>query len=604
MPSRVLPGWTKAKPSTLELIGSGGIIPRKGRPPARPGPARVELGKFGVMMLDESHTLTPDFIQSSRRADAVEFAPPVWTVALSATPMGNRDVDWLAHLVEKRASLFLSPDCIAAMDALHAREASLAQSIEGGEGLSPGARVVLSDRMQPFIALRRRSCIGESADRTTSTFPVLAVAARGPGLGCTEVLAHDALDAIVAALDTIASGSRRRSATPTRFGPSGERYHGQTALHVRNLINLLRADHAGTREEMRTGAIGRALRDAERQARGRAPRGAKQLDLFEPEVISTPPCEAVAALLDAPALGDLDAARDAEMLRILDAHGRVVVLAERIDTLLRVARACVLGAAAGERDLRIVIVAAENARIRAAAVALRSDLGPGGSRIEAHHKGEAAEELFGHGGRRNDGGRAVIFLTYAMAEGINLQSTDALVVLGLTPDVKHVVQGLGRIGRIDSPHAGIRYYAVEATVGRLASDAKVARRIHSDRALSGAPLATVDTDPEPFDLQHYADHLRLPRAPRAGNVADQLGLLRDAAGAERIEQIERLEIQGLWGAELALLDGPRRRTILHVAGRADLSGLFAPPRLLVVDAGGVVLRNQAACARLLREAFE
>lgn len=50
-----------------------------------------------------------------------------------------------------------------------------------------------------------------------------------------------------------------------------------------------------------------------------------------------------------------------------------------------------------------------------------------------------------------------MFMTFQMAEGINLQRARALGIVGVTSDIKSMLQGLGRIDRIDSPHSKITY---------------------------------------------------------------------------------------------------------------------------------------------------
>jgi superfamily II DNA or RNA helicase len=78
-----------------------------------------------------------------------------------------------------------------------------------------------------------------------------------------------------------------------------------------------------------------------------------------------------------------------------------------------------------------------------------------------------------------------VFLTYKMAEGINLQSADTLVLLGVTSNLKELIQGLGRIDRIDSQFGIVNYHLVDVPVGQFASDEKVANRIENYRTVAG-----------------------------------------------------------------------------------------------------------------------
>ena len=68
------------------------------------------LRRASVHIVDESHRVAPGLTEVSQRAEAMEDAPPAWTVFLSATQLGNHDVDSLTHFQEKRASLFM-PGC-------------------------------------------------------------------------------------------------------------------------------------------------------------------------------------------------------------------------------------------------------------------------------------------------------------------------------------------------------------------------------------------------------------------------------------------------------------------------------------------------------------
>ena len=141
----------------------------------------LRLDQFGVLIIDESHTVTPGFEQASQMAAAVELAPPSWNVCLSATLLGNRDVDWLAHMQEKRASIFMTPDYIQAMGELFEREmqsspdifdqkAPLAVLSEPETALSRQARTELSELISPFLARRQRRCIGEDEDRSKHSY--------------------------------------------------------------------------------------------------------------------------------------------------------------------------------------------------------------------------------------------------------------------------------------------------------------------------------------------------------------------------------------------------------------------------------------------------
>ena len=194
-----------------------------------------------------------------------------------------------------------------------------------------------------------------------------------------------------------------------------------------------------------------------------------------------------------------------------------------------------------------------------------------------------------------------------MAEGINLQSADALVLLGVTSNLKELLQGLGRIDRIDSPHSRIHYYLLDVPVAAIASDEKVSRRLENYRALSGRQRIEHAEDAEgdtQVILDSVAAYLREPRIPRNGNYHDLLRATRDLVDPERYDEIAGTTINGLWGAAIALLEGAQGFTLLHLRGESGRRGPFAPPRLLLIESDGTLIRNQVQCARRLKAAFE
>mgnify|MGYP006275926657 CR=1 FL=1 len=161
----------------------------------------------------------------------------------------------------------------------------------------------------------------------------------------------------------------------------------------------------------------------------------------------------------------------------------------------------------------------------------------------------------------------------------------------------------------DSPHARINYHLLDIPVGRIASDEKVTQRLENYRALSGRDrLERVDEaggDTQAI-LGGVAAYLREPRRLRKNNFHDLLANLRLGLDAKRYEEIAALEISGLWGAELALLEGPTPMTLLHLRGEvggAGASGPFAPPRLVLIGPDGGAECNQIACAQALCRAY-
>jgi len=107
-------------------------------------------------------------------------------------------------------------------------------------------------------------------------------------------------------------------------------------------------------------------------------------------------------------------------------------------------------------------------------------------------------------------------------------------------------------------------------------------------------------------LEGIAAYLREPRVLRANNYHDLLSEIRGWVDPARYARIAGLQIKGLWGAELAVLDGAEDFTMLHLRGedgQGPRRGAFAPPRLVMIDAAGEVERNQIRCARALSRAY-
>jgi hypothetical protein len=370
---------------------------------------------------------------------------------------------------------------------------------------------------------------------------------------------------------------------------------------------------------MEHGAIGRQLRKFEREERHKAGLdNALQGDLFvaagDPlDEAQTPKCDVLQSLIGRPEVQKIDERRYDEALKIQKAHRRIVFLAERVDTLQIFAEELARrSTAAGLEHVNFVASsdqAATGPSKEETRRAVGAICGEGVRHFRQIKDGDKIEAHFSAGAKKAPDGDASIFLTYQMAECINLQSADALVLLGVTSNLKELIQGLGRIDRIDSEHALIQYYLIDIPVGRIASDEKVAQRLANYRALSGRERLETATEVEgdtQVILEGVAAYLREPRRLRENNYHDLLAEIRGWVDPARYDEIAGLQIAGLWGAELAVLDGSEAFTLLHWRGEDGTGprrGVFAPPRLLMIDAAGEVERNQILCAQALRRAY-
>ena len=296
--------------------------------------------------------------------------------------------------------------------------------------------------------------------------------------------------------------------------------------------------------------------------------------------------------------------------RCVQKHDRVVFLAERVNTLQLFAERL----AQDGSDHQIYLVSG-NVSKKSDDVdeenILRALLGIDTPSYKVISKGEDVERYFREDSNKRAEGKASLFMTYQMAEGINLQSCDTLVGLGITSNITNLIQGLGRVDRIDSPFRRVHYYLVDVPTPAVASDEKATQRLEKFRALTArervarAPSVSRDTE-EIF--RDTIDFLEERRSLRDKNYHDLLSSIRETIAPARYREIAALDIEGLWGAELAILPASRRMTILHLRG-ADGAGSgpgrrMAPPRLLMIDDDGQLDNNQISCARFLRQAYE
>jgi len=616
-PPKVIPSWERHSTNSLTAIANSKLSKQKLRGAGDHARSGLRLDQFGVLIIDESHTVTPGFEQASQMAAAIELAPPSWNVCLSATLLGNRDVDWLAHMQEKRASIFMTPDYIQDMGELFQREmqkpmdifdhgAPLAVLTEPDTALSREARSELAALISPFLTRRQRHCIGESQDRTKHGYPVLANHGRPTSLKVTK--RHEQLlEDIVELCRELAPGGRVTAVEKSRFGHVRTQQSTQDQLHIRNLLNILRVNSAQASWEMSHGVIGKWLREFEGGSRARKSKShANQSDMFSLLGIDQPgptnTCDALGKKLEAKPFKELDERRYQACLDIQATKDRVVFLAERTDTLEIFAEAL---SRKGQHTNFVV-----GNQTKGEDRAVKAIFGDGPDGFKRIVTGKSVEQFFRPGGRKAPKGPASVFMTYKMAEGINLQSADTLVLLGVTSNLKELIQGLGRIDRIDSQFEIVNYHLVDVPVGQFASDEKIAQRIENYKTLSGEELIDAVQEEGSEDaeviLESVVEYLRAPRRLRSNNLHDVLSRTRLAITPARYELITKARIEGTWGAELALLSARESFTALHLKG-TDKPTSFLPPRLIILehDKDGIQLvRGQVRCARTLNAAYE
>lgn len=171
-----------------------------------------------------------------------------------------------------------------------------------------------------------------------------------------------------------------------------------------------------------------------------------------------------------------------------------------------------------------------------------------------------------------------------------------------------MIQGLGRIDRIDSPHSRIHYCTFDLPGLVLSSDHKARDRVKSIALLSGVGAKDLPSELVEFSAGDVTgmivDQIKRPRALRPNNKFDMITSLKRRLDPVVLERVQMGRPKGLWGAELCLLQGHEPMTLLVITaengGLRDSAAL--PPRLIAIreEALGLqVIGEQTEAAGLL-----
>ena len=595
-------------------------------------------------IVDEAHRLNSRWADPSRQSQTFTASPAAWSACLSATLLGNLNVDSLVAFHEARASLYMTQEFSDRMNSVF-RKGHLERQDEyqedwfgnlvnlqraGGRrkllapkpkrsknlDLSPGIRQELSEILSPFLCRRTRDCIGESFDRNQLQYPE----AIRP-----KIIDHAGSDGrrpIIEEIESVANsipgGRQIVEEEQTRVGPVGLRVRDEGRLAVRNFLNLLRSSIAFARWELEHGEPGIELRCLELgiarnrwkawQEQRKALNDSGEDSLFAAlgQDSTTPKCDQIMKLLQAPELDKIDDERVDYMFRIVGQHGQVVFLTERIP-VLRVYAELLHRRLSPSGDA--IAVSADR----------RGDV-PMGFQKQAtgdcdfkhvHVRDTSkAQKYMGLGGSevRSDRPRAM-FLHYERAEGINLQHASAVAMIGITSNTRSVVQGMGRIDRIDSPHRRIHYHVFNLSGVTLPSDRKAGSRLENLKALASGGIGSANgRDLEGLPAaelpQAVYDHIHEKRSLRRTHLFETLELLRRDLPDDAYDRVSASEPVGTWGADLCLLTGHSPFSLFVLRGRQDIgSPTSSPPRMIAVDENGQVVRSQVECANLLLDAY-
>jgi len=437
-----------------------------------------------VHIVDESHQLAPGLKSVSNRSRKMEDAPPAWTIFLSATQLGNRDVDSLIHFQEKRASLFIPDRFVKDIQDLSSESLNLFHQVDDSFNviLDPlnyddrldQIREKLCEIISPYVVLCTRDNVGSRTEKTSGKcglYPKIYNHKRHQSLRFN----HGELRKIDQLVNQIAciSGDRPKIVQKfSRFGELDSQMFRESALHARNLISLFRVSPVVARYEMTYGTTGESLRKIEKQKNMSKPILPGQLELF-PEVKEnvldpTPECDKLTTLLQSRVIDGLHQKCLNALLSIKKSHPKVVFLAERVLPLLVYAE--LLGQS-NSNDEVYVIASDKDASKSIQHDSFNAILGHVEKSSYIHKTdGKVIEDLFSEEGKKRTSKSVSIFMTYQMAEGVNMQTCDTLVCLGVASSMTHIIQGLGRIDRINSPFNHIHYYLVDLPTVPLRSD--------------------------------------------------------------------------------------------------------------------------------------
>ena len=647
IPASVLKNWTTNAPANFKPIKHSHLSRRGKEEAAELEEINRAVRSSASMIVDESHRLSSRYLAPSARSLVFERSPAIWTACLSATLMGNQGLDGLLAFHEKRASIYVPPaitdqinqhmakvrergelvrhldqmnrrieaqnmqdDLFDSAETLQNEVNNLERSIKS-RGLQISAlQEGLAGALAPYVVRRQRACIGESSDRSAGAFvyPTIRSHRKDAPLSEQQRLLIERIKTLA---ECITTGITLVSADPQRAGQTEIKFHDKSRIHIRNFLALLRASVTFAREEWARerdseadqrgrASIGENLRRAEKQNTRRIaiPDGTlpEELDV-EAGDSQTPICDRITRLLNHTSLDSIDEARAGVMRDILGKHCHAIFLAERVGVLAVYAKLL-----AGQRGRGPeVFVVAPGARIKS------------GKKLHHIRSGAEAQEYFGIDGKHVDPlKQRAMFLTFQMAEGINLQVASALGIIGVTSDVKSLIQGLGRIDRIDSPHSRIHYYTFDLPGLVLSSDHKARARVASIALLSG-----VGADDLPSELVEFAagdltdlvvEQIKKPRILRSSNYFDQIEELRRAVPPDVLQRVQTARPRGLWGADLCLLSTVEPATVLLLGGRTGgpQDPAVLPPRLLAVrdvDGRAEIIGDQTEAARLLFLAY-
>lgn len=590
VPAKVRNSWNRNKPQNLIVIKDtllekgdnhqdSSIYDRQS--------ATETLRKSAVHILDESHRLIPSLNKEKMRTSMVEFSEPCWTVCLSATLLGNQDVDAALYLKETRASLFMSSEWADSLDQKMSDIRSQ-QDESAFQALDDDTKKEIVRLISPFMVIRQRADIGITKERRGQTYPPFMMHPKSDRLAINEEQGK-ILDEIIQKLYELGPGQQQVMSERGRMGNISDKRLSEGSLNARNLLNILRVSTHIAHKEMETGSIGEALRkvEAKRRPEYRFYKAKDIRDIVKSGKAVTPLCDSIEKMLLDPTMLALDEARHAEALAKVMEHNRLVILSERVETLHVLVKNFL---AARERGLNIphsfYIIASDNQESRVVLDEKEKKV------VGFIREGANVEQVFGIDAQCQ--GPAVALMSYAMAEGINLQTADGLMFMGIPSNISQMIQGAARIDRIDSPHELSHYYINEVSIGKFSSDDKAMQRIRSNDLFrtGGQSYEELDDDLT-RNLRRFWES---PRVRKNNNLHDILDTIRSMNQSSS----QKINFATNSASQISFIRSQEEALLLSLRG-VSKRGAFSPPRFLKIGLDASIEMDQIKCARFLRE---
>ena len=558
------------------------------------------IGEAAALIVDEAHNFATRWRHESARARRFETVPALWTACLSATIVGNHGTDTILTMQERRASPNMTKEYAERIDRLIKAESSQ-RLPEDPHGHHPNVEA-LANEMARFVCRRSRKCVGGKPPG--GTYPVSELGY--PTFKSEEITLElseqekKSIAQIDSALNFLEDPARSRRTwaqeTRTRLGGVNEQRFDLVQSAVRELRMLLRVCNTAALWEAEQGAIAKYLRES---PQARLP--------LAGEHAADAPGDTVHRTLKALEAGQLDDKRVHKLRYIAERHKSVVFISERAAVLQYFAHKLAIPLARSGFETFLATdqfsTQFEQRYLGGTSEAVTLFKGSTASaKLQAQFDTNAVKQT-------DAVRKRLAFTTLQRSEGINLQAACAVVLLGVGANIRMLRQAIGRIDRVDSPHAHITYYTLSLPDIKVRADEKARERLRDYRLFAHGPTDRTSEQEEEIDtVAALLKENSRPRTLRQTNVYDRVRALElelPDAVREAVSDARRL---GPWGIEITELTGDPPFTVFCLRGVEDDPGQprreFAPPRLVLAKDDGTLVLDQAEIVETVRDVYE